>query len=112
MVSAYPLDQCPDYVDAVMIAVSAEDGRAVWIGDSGDAGHALSRRLEAAARRGAGTVHVHLLAEGAAARRAVIADLRAAALAGGSVAAATAGEVRLPDQEGRQPEQDEQRRQH
>jgi hypothetical protein len=73
LVSVYPIDQCPDYVDAVVIAV--EGGACVWIGESGQGGEALAATLRIAAEAGASEVHVHLLAGGSDERAAAIRDL-------------------------------------
>jgi hypothetical protein len=75
LVSVFPIDDCPDYVDAVIVAVDRDSARRVWVGDSGDAGPALRRVLAAAQRQGADEVHLHLLAQDAAARAAAVRDL-------------------------------------
>ncbi len=74
LVSVYPIAQCPDYVDAVLIAVDA-GGACVWIGEAGQGGADLLAMLAAAERAGASEVHVHLLAGDPAARAAAIRDL-------------------------------------
>lgn len=75
LVSVYPIAQCPDYVDAVVIAVAGADGACVWIGESGQGGEALAATLRIAAEAGASEVHVHLLAGGSHERAAAIRDL-------------------------------------
>ncbi len=74
-VSTYPIADCPDYVDAVAIAVEAASGLCVWIGETGDGGPHLRHCLAAAAWAGADEVHVHLLADSPKARRAAVRDL-------------------------------------
>jgi hypothetical protein len=78
LVSVYPIDACPDYVDAVVIATRSAGEPSpivVWIGDAGAGGAALRANLEAARSAGACDVLVHLLAGDAAARLAAIRDL-------------------------------------
>lgn len=78
LVSVYPIEACPDYVDAVMIATRAGDDpvpTVVWIGDAGAGGAPLRDALAAARAAGARDVLVHLLAGDAEARRAAIRDL-------------------------------------
>lgn len=75
LVSVFPIDECPDYVDALIIAVDSAHARRVWVGDSGEAGPALRQILAAARRQGADEVHVHLLAADAPARAAAVDDL-------------------------------------
>ncbi|MDQ0396262.1 hypothetical protein [Labrys monachus] len=75
LVSVYPIGECPDYVDAVLIAVDAASGARVWIGEAGTGGAGLAATLSAAARAGASEVHVHLLAGDEAGRLAAILDL-------------------------------------
>ena len=75
LVSVYPISQCPDYVDAVAIAVEGRSGACVWIGETGEGGETLASTLRAVAEAGANEVHVHLLAGGAAERMAAIRDL-------------------------------------
>lgn len=74
LVSVYAIEQCPDYVDAVLIAVDG-NGDCVWIGEAGQGGDDLAATLAAAAGAGAREVHVHLLAGDPAARAAAIRDL-------------------------------------
>jgi hypothetical protein len=74
LVSIYSLERCPDYSEAVLIAVSAE-GSAVWIGDTIGGGEALRQALADAAAAGAVEVHLHLLAADAASRLDVVRDL-------------------------------------
>ncbi|WP_413990276.1 hypothetical protein ACMDCR_30880 [Labrys okinawensis] len=75
LVSVYPIGQCPDYVDAVVIAVEGSSGACVWIGESGQGGETLAAILRAAAEAGASEVHVHLLAGAAVERVAAVKDL-------------------------------------
>jgi hypothetical protein len=75
LVSVYPIGQCPDYVDAVVIAVEGGSGACVWIGETGQGGEDLTETLRAAEEAGASEAHVHLLAGGAAERAAVVKDL-------------------------------------
>jgi hypothetical protein len=75
LVSVYPIEECPDYVDAVLIAVDGASGACVWIGEAGKGGACLAATLAAAARAGASEVHVHLLAGDDAGRLAAIRDL-------------------------------------
>ncbi|CAM5775875.1 hypothetical protein LMIY3S_05244 [Labrys miyagiensis] len=75
LVSVYPIDQCPDYVDAVVIAVEGRSGACVWIGEAGRGGEDLAAILRAAAAAGASEVHVHLLAGGIEERATAIKDL-------------------------------------
>jgi len=75
LVSVYPIGECPDYVDAVLIAVEGATGACVWIGEAGDGGAELAATLAAAAGAGATEAHVHLLAGDEAGRRAAIRDL-------------------------------------
>lgn len=80
LVSVYAIDACPDYVDAVVLAVSRQadvDPTVVWIGDVGAGGAGFQAVLSAAAHAGANEVYVHLLASDAAARLRVIRDLDA-----------------------------------
>lgn len=75
LVSVYPIEACPDYVDAVVVAVDGRARRTVWLGDSADGGDDLAQALYQARMAGATEVHVHLLAESPAARGAVLRDL-------------------------------------
>jgi hypothetical protein len=75
LVSVYPIEACPDYVDAVLIAIEGKSGACVWIGESGQGGEDLVALLHAVAEAGASEVHVHLLAGGAAERATAIRDL-------------------------------------
>jgi hypothetical protein len=75
VVSVYPIERCPDYVDAVLIAVSAT-GQPVWVGETAGGGDGLRRCLAGATLGGAREVHVHLLAPDAAERRRIVEDLR------------------------------------
>jgi len=75
LVSVYPIGECPDYVDAVLIAVDGMTGACVWIGETGKGGADLAAALATAGEAGATQAHVHLLAGDDAARRAVIRDL-------------------------------------
>jgi len=75
LVSVYPIDDCPDYVDAVLIAVDGATGACAWIGEAGEGGAPLASILAAAAKAGATEVHVHLLAGDGAGRLAAIGDL-------------------------------------
>src|SRR5690349_17138978 len=59
VVSVYPIDHCPDYVDAVLIAVADHGRRIVWVGDSRSAGDQLALTLGRAALAGADEVHLH-----------------------------------------------------
>jgi hypothetical protein len=77
VVSVYPIARCPDYIDAVVLAVDSRTGSVVWAGDSGGGGRPFAGRLAAARREGADEVHLHLLAATPEARRAALADLRA-----------------------------------
>jgi hypothetical protein len=80
LVSVYPIDSCPDYVDAVVLAVARQAGAdpsAVWIGDAGAGGDSFQAILSASAHAGANEVYVHLLASDAASRLVVIRDLDA-----------------------------------
>jgi hypothetical protein len=74
LVSVYELRQCPDYVDAVLIAVD-RDGQCLAIGEVGADRRQLFAFLATARAAGATHVHVHLLADGPAGRAAVIDDL-------------------------------------
>jgi len=75
LVSVYPIDDCPDYVDAVVMAIDGTSGASVWVGEAGSGGHGLRTMLQAAALAGATEAHVHLLAGDRPARRAAIKDL-------------------------------------
>lgn len=75
LVSVYPIAQCPDYVDAVLIAIDSASGACVWIGEAGQGGDDLAATLRAAAQAGASEVHVHLLAGGPTERAFAIRDL-------------------------------------
>jgi hypothetical protein len=75
LVSVYPIGECPDYTDAVLIALDGVSGACVWIGEAGQGGDDLSATLAIAAQAGATQVHVHLLAGDRTARRAAIRDL-------------------------------------
>jgi len=74
LVSVYPIDACPDYIDAVLLAVDSASRTCVWVGE---AATGLAPLLGALARAGADELHVHLLAGDAAARAAAIRDLDA-----------------------------------
>lgn len=78
--TVFPISECPTFDEAVYIAVR-RDGRprAVTVGLFGPFGGGCE--ITAAARLGADEMHVHLLAEGAAARRTVVRDLAARHLA-------------------------------
>jgi len=109
VVSVYPIEACPDYIDAIALAVSGSSGRAVWIGETGDGGEAFRRNLLHAARAGASEVHIHLLADDARERRSAIEDLRVDApsaprRSGLALMSAAAGQVRALHQEGRHAE--------
>ncbi len=75
LVSVYPITECPDYVEAVLIAVEGSTGACVWIGEAGPGGEDLAETLRVAAEAGATEVHVHLLAGDAADRAAAIRDI-------------------------------------
>lgn len=75
LVSVYPIAQCPDYVDAVALAVDGRSGACLWVGDTTSAGASLARSLAAARRLGADEVHLHLLASTLEARETAIRDL-------------------------------------
>ena len=75
VVSVYPIGKCPDYTDAVVIAVDSRSGSRVWVGESGAGGRALAEKLASAKRRGADEVHLHLLAATPQERQAAIGDL-------------------------------------
>jgi hypothetical protein len=75
LVSVYPIAGCPDYVDAVLIAIDGASGACVWIGEAGQGGEDLAATLRMTALAGATEVHVHLLAGGPAERAAAIRDL-------------------------------------
>jgi hypothetical protein len=74
VVSVYPIERCPDYVDVVLIAV-APSGQPVWIGECAEGGNALRRCLAGATLAGAREVHVHLLAPCLEERRRIVEDL-------------------------------------
>ena len=75
LVSVYPISECPDYTDAVLIALDSANGACVWIGEAGQGGADLSATLALATEAGASEVHVHLLAGNREARLAAIRDL-------------------------------------
>ena len=75
VVSIYPIGRCPDYTDAVVVAVDSRSGSRVWVGDSGTGGRNLAERLAEAKRRGADEVHLHLLAATPQDRQEAIKDL-------------------------------------
>ena len=75
LVSVYPIDDCPDYVDAVIMAVDGASGVNVWIGEVGSSGVELGTILAAATCAGATEAHVHLLAGDRSARLAAVRDL-------------------------------------
>jgi hypothetical protein len=75
LVSVYAIDKCPDYVDAVLVAVDGASGAIVWIGETSGGGENLAAILAGAAKAGANQAHVHLLAGGARERAGVIKDI-------------------------------------
>ena len=78
--SVFPLERCPSFVDAIVLAVRCgADGRREIVAAT-ETGETPERLLNEPARRffaglGASEWHVHLLRETGAARRAAIADL-------------------------------------
>jgi len=77
LVSVYPLAECPDYADAILLTVDAR-GAPVSMGETCGGGTTLRALLDTAAAAGASEAHLHLLALGAADRFSVLQDLRAA----------------------------------
>jgi hypothetical protein len=75
LVSVYPIEDCPDYVDAVVMAIDGMTGTNVWIGEAGGGGADFNAVLQVAALAGATEAHVHLLAGDKQAREAAIRDL-------------------------------------
>jgi hypothetical protein len=75
LVSVYPIGECPDYIDAVLMAVDGKTSACVWIGEAGEGGTQLAAILAIAAQAGASEVHVHLLAGDPAARSRAVRDL-------------------------------------
>jgi hypothetical protein len=77
LVSVYPLAECPDYADAILLTVDAQ-GAPVWVGETRGGGSTLRVVLATAEAAGASEAHLHLLAFSAADRFSVLQDLRAA----------------------------------
>ena len=79
VVSVFAAADCPDYDEAVFLAVSADTlGNRRILGISGDADTAARLCRDNNDNGQSGEIHVHLLAETPASRAAVTADLAAA----------------------------------